>query len=128
MASKVKIVRFETSAISGEDGMPSILGHLAARVPTGAACSTLGARSDSRNEMMDLRSCEERALYRAVTSTASPAWVSMAFSSVSARPSCRYGPESATPHRGAVLHSTGVGWSLATNLSLGTVGAGMIEP
>ncbi len=38
------------------------------------------------------------------------------------------GPESATPHNGAVRHSPGVGCCDTANLSLATCGSGMMEP
>src|SRR5438552_17856996 len=67
------------------------------------------ARNVRRNAMTwvfcSCRSCAKLAAEEA----AWPACISMACSSVVARPSCRYGAESATPHKGGVRHSSGNG-------------------
>src|SRR2546421_10837462 len=71
-----------------------------------ATCS--GATRDRRNASSFCFSANDRALNFFVDSSAWPPWKATACSSVVARPSCRYGPESRTPHSGGVRHSCAV--------------------
>src|SRR2546421_7281914 len=73
-----------------------------------ATCS--GATRDLRNASSFCFSVNDRALNFLVDSSAWPPWKATACSSVVARPSCRYGPASRTPHSGGVRHS----WAVAT--------------
>ena len=80
------------------------------RAVTAATASPAeGALRVFRNATIASRSGRGSSWNRAATSTASPPWSSIASSSVAARPSWRYGAESATPQSGAVRHSAGVG-------------------
>src|SRR5262249_33630043 len=65
----------------------------------------VGAINDFRNTWTAARPPGESAKYRNAVGRPSPPWRAIACSSVSARPSCRYGPLSRAPQSGAVRHS-----------------------
>src|SRR5437762_1704056 len=90
------------------------------RLATATGSAPGGALSVRRNASTASWSAPDSFLYASVTCLPSPLCRRIAAFSVAAAPSCMYGAESATPHKGGVFHSLG----FASSAGNGTSGSG----